>query len=99
MKLLTHNFMACNIRGVSDGYPLKIEATEVTVKEADLDPGAHSRHLARALPRNICAPAAASLLRAPCDHAGVAASWLREWRHSMCLAGAPTIGRAILQTL
>lgn len=40
MKLLTHNFMGSNIKGVKNGYPLKIEATEVVVKEADLDPGA-----------------------------------------------------------
>lgn len=29
MKLLTHNFLACHIKGVKNNYPLKIEATKV----------------------------------------------------------------------
>lgn len=29
MKLLTHNFLACHIKGVTNNYPLKIEATKV----------------------------------------------------------------------
>lgn len=40
MKLLTHNFLACNVKGVKNGWPLKIEATEIDTREADLDPGA-----------------------------------------------------------
>ena len=28
MKLLTHNMLACHIKGVSNGYPLKVEATK-----------------------------------------------------------------------
>jgi multifunctional methyltransferase subunit TRM112 len=39
MKLLTHNFLACNVKGVKNGYPLKIEATQVEVREAEMDPG------------------------------------------------------------
>jgi len=31
MKLLTHNFLACHIKSVKNGYPLKIEATKVCI--------------------------------------------------------------------
>jgi multifunctional methyltransferase subunit TRM112 len=40
MKLLTHNMLACTIKGVQNGFPLKIEAEEVVEREADFDPGA-----------------------------------------------------------
>lgn len=40
MKLLTHNMLACTIKGVKNGFPLKIEAEEVVEREADFDPGA-----------------------------------------------------------
>lgn len=39
MKLLTHNMLACTIKGVKNGFPLKIEAEEVVEREADFDPG------------------------------------------------------------
>jgi hypothetical protein len=39
MKLLTHNFLACNVKGVKNGYPLIIEAEKVEVREFDMDPG------------------------------------------------------------
>lgn len=39
MKLVTHNFLACNIKGVKNGYPLKIEAGSVETRDADFDPG------------------------------------------------------------
>ena len=39
MKLLTHNFLACNVKGVKNGFPLKLEATQVEIREADMDPG------------------------------------------------------------
>lgn len=39
MKLLTHNFLQCHIKGVKNGYPLKIEASEVEERDADFDPG------------------------------------------------------------
>lgn len=29
MKLLTHNMLACHIKGVTNNFPLKIEATKV----------------------------------------------------------------------
>jgi len=40
MKLLTHNMLACHIKGVKSGYPFKIEAVQVEEREADYDPGA-----------------------------------------------------------
>lgn len=39
MKLLTHNMLACHIKGVKNNYPFKIEAEEVVEREADFDPG------------------------------------------------------------
>ena len=38
MKLLTHNMLACNIKGVKNGYPFKIEPTKVETTQADFDP-------------------------------------------------------------
>lgn len=38
MKLLTHNMLTCNIKGVKNGFPLKVEADDVQVKEADYNP-------------------------------------------------------------
>lgn len=45
MKLLTHNFLACNVKGVKNGWPLGIDAQKVEVREADMDPGAHAHCL------------------------------------------------------
>lgn len=39
MKLLTHNMLACHIKGVKNNYPFKIEVEEVVEREADFDPG------------------------------------------------------------
>ena len=39
MKLLTHNFLSCNVKGVKNGWPLGIDAQKVEVREADMDPG------------------------------------------------------------
>jgi multifunctional methyltransferase subunit TRM112 len=38
MKLLTHNMLACHIKGVTNGFPFKIEATTVATHEMDFDP-------------------------------------------------------------
>lgn len=38
MKLLTHNLLACHMKGVKNGYPFKIEAIKVAEVEADFDP-------------------------------------------------------------
>ncbi|KAI5069230.1 hypothetical protein GOP47_0015531 [Adiantum capillus-veneris] len=38
MRLLTHNMLSCNIKGVTNGFPLAIEATTVETKEVDMNP-------------------------------------------------------------
>ena len=38
MKLLTHNMLQCHIKGVKNGYPFRIEAEKVEVREVDYDP-------------------------------------------------------------
>jgi multifunctional methyltransferase subunit TRM112 len=38
MKLLTHNMLACHIKGVQNGFPFRIEATKVDEVDADFDP-------------------------------------------------------------
>lgn len=38
MRLLTHNMLACNIRGVTNGYPLKLEVNQTETREADFNP-------------------------------------------------------------
>ena len=38
MKLLTHNMLQCHIKGVTNGYPFKIEAEQVETREVDYDP-------------------------------------------------------------
>ena len=37
MKLLTHNLLRSNVKGVKKGYPLRIEAGKVEVKETDFN--------------------------------------------------------------
>jgi len=37
MRLLTHNFLQSNVRGTTEGYPLKINATNVIVEESTMD--------------------------------------------------------------
>lgn len=39
MKLLTHNMLACHIKGVKDNYPFIIEALKVETRDADFNPG------------------------------------------------------------
>uniref|UniRef100_A0A7S1SR84 Multifunctional methyltransferase subunit TRM112-like protein n=1 Tax=Tetraselmis chuii TaxID=63592 RepID=A0A7S1SR84_9CHLO len=38
MKLLTHNMLACHIKGVKNNYPFKIEAKKVEEREAEFNP-------------------------------------------------------------
>ncbi|KAL0699855.1 hypothetical protein Bca4012_055977 [Brassica carinata] len=38
MRLITHNMLSCNIKGVTNGFPLKIEAEKVIEKEVDFNP-------------------------------------------------------------
>jgi multifunctional methyltransferase subunit TRM112 len=37
MRLLTHNMLSCNIKGVTNGFPLKLEAEKWVTKEVDLN--------------------------------------------------------------
>ncbi|KQK15230.1 multifunctional methyltransferase subunit TRM112 homolog A [Brachypodium distachyon] len=37
MRLLTHNFLASNMKGVSTGYPLGLEVVKSTIKEVELN--------------------------------------------------------------
>ncbi|XP_045790833.1 multifunctional methyltransferase subunit TRM112 homolog A-like [Trifolium pratense] len=37
MRLLTHNMLSSNIRGVVNGFPLKIEAVKVVEKSVDMN--------------------------------------------------------------
>ena len=37
MKLLTHNMLSCHIKGVTNGYPFKIDATKVEEADTDFD--------------------------------------------------------------
>jgi hypothetical protein len=46
MKLLTHNILACHIKGVQNNYPFIIEAVQVETKDADFNPGAPCSPLA-----------------------------------------------------
>jgi len=38
MKLLTHNMLECNIKGVKNKYPFKVEAEKVDVCECEFNP-------------------------------------------------------------
>ncbi|AAF18553.1 Multifunctional methyltransferase subunit TRM112 B [Arabidopsis thaliana] len=38
MRLIVHNMLSCNIKGVVNKFPLRIEAEKVTVKEVDFNP-------------------------------------------------------------
>ncbi|VAH43659.1 unnamed protein product [Triticum turgidum subsp. durum] len=37
MRLLTHNFLASNVKGVSTGYPLALEVAKTSIKEVELN--------------------------------------------------------------
>ncbi|XP_070543695.1 multifunctional methyltransferase subunit TRM112-like protein [Ptychodera flava] len=47
MKLLTHNMLISQVKGVTNGYPLAIEAKEVRVQEVDFNPEFISRMIAK----------------------------------------------------
>eukprot|EP00794_Sanderia_malayensis_P003001 gene3001-3459_t len=47
MKLLTHNMLTSNIKGVKNGFPLKIEASDVQTKDVDFNPEFISRIIPR----------------------------------------------------
>lgn len=37
MRIITHNMLKCNVRGVENGYPLIIEAEKTEVVECDFN--------------------------------------------------------------
>mmetsp|Transcript_55659 Transcript_55659/g.110333 ORF Transcript_55659/g.110333 Transcript_55659/m.110333 type:complete len:148 (+) Transcript_55659:31-474(+) len=37
MRLITHNMLISNIKGVENGYPLKIQAENVEIRETEFD--------------------------------------------------------------
>ncbi|KAK9126847.1 hypothetical protein Scep_015693 [Stephania cephalantha] len=37
MRLLTHNMLSCNIKGVTNGFPLRIEVEKSMEKEVDFN--------------------------------------------------------------
>lgn len=39
MRLITHNLLKCNVKGVEHGYPLQIVPEKVEVVESDFDAG------------------------------------------------------------
>ncbi|KAJ7965713.1 Multifunctional methyltransferase subunit trm112-like protein [Quillaja saponaria] len=38
MRLITHNMLSSNIKGVTNGFPLRIEAEKVVEKSVEVDP-------------------------------------------------------------
>ncbi|XP_010416791.1 PREDICTED: multifunctional methyltransferase subunit TRM112-like protein At1g78190 [Camelina sativa] len=38
MRLIVHNMLSCNIRGVVNKFPLRIEPEKIIVKEVDFNP-------------------------------------------------------------
>lgn len=42
MRLVTHNLLRCNVRGVSKGYPLRIEAEKTEILDSAFDTGAYT---------------------------------------------------------
>ncbi|KAF3445593.1 hypothetical protein FNV43_RR10769 [Rhamnella rubrinervis] len=38
MRLLTHNMLSSNMKGVSNGFPLRIEVEKVVEKQVDFNP-------------------------------------------------------------
>ena len=42
MRLITHNMLKCNVRGVKEGYPLQIESNQTDIIPSEFDPGNHS---------------------------------------------------------
>lgn len=60
MKLLTHNMLSCHIKGVTNGYPFKIEAEKVEIREVDYDPD-FLRHIFPRIEWNVLREAAETM--------------------------------------
>jgi multifunctional methyltransferase subunit TRM112 len=43
MRLITHNLLKCNIKGVENGYPLIIEAEKIETQESEFDAGMYDK--------------------------------------------------------
>ena len=41
MRLVTHNMLKCNIKGVENGYPLTILVEKMEIIAMDYNPGLH----------------------------------------------------------
>ena len=39
MRLVTHNMLKCNVKGVENGYPLRIEVEKTEIIPCDYDAG------------------------------------------------------------
>ena len=39
MRLITHNMLKCNVRGVQKGYPLRIECEKLEIIPAEYNQG------------------------------------------------------------
>jgi len=39
MRIITHNMLKCNIRGIINGYPLLIEANDIEIITCDYNEG------------------------------------------------------------
>jgi hypothetical protein len=89
MKLLTHNMLASTIKGVQNGFPLRIEAAEVVEREADFDAGA-----AAAGARPGAAAAAAARARAGGEGGGVGRGSRPRGRGGLRWQRAPPCVRA-----
>ena len=44
MRLITHNMLKCNVRGVEDGYPLRVEPEKIDVIECECNKGERKMH-------------------------------------------------------
>lgn len=53
MRIITHNMLKCNVRGVENGYPLVIEAEKTEVVECDFNKGGYT-HLAMLIRERAC---------------------------------------------
>ena len=39
MRIVTHNMLKCNVKGVENGYPLRIEPEKVEIIECEYNEG------------------------------------------------------------
>lgn len=94
MKLLTHNLLQCHIKGVKNGYPLKIEATKVESRDADYDPG---RIFAQRRRHDACVVCSQTIMACchaeHCPHADFLRSMFGRLNWAAFLEGARAVRR------